>query len=103
MEEQEVIKIIEQFVIIHKIKFAKTFLQRSLGLMFRECVPHDFGLWFEFKKSKNIIVHTIFMRFDVDVLFFNEKYELIKIIKGIKPWKLVKVENVKAFLEMKSM
>lgn len=102
MKEQEVIDNLKQFVTIRKIKFAKTFLQQSLGLMFRDCIPHDFGVWFEFEKPKTVIVHSCFMKFDIDILFFNEKYKLIKLIKGMKPWKFVKMKSVKGFLEIKS-
>ncbi|MCK4526145.1 DUF192 domain-containing protein [candidate division WOR-3 bacterium] len=101
MNEQEVIDNLKQFVTISKIKFAKTFLQQSLGLMFRDCIPHDFGLWFEFKKPKKVVVHTFFMKFNIDVVFFGENQKVIKVVRNMQPWKFVKVEGVKEFLEVK--
>ena len=99
--EQKIINNLKQFVTIHQIKFAKTFLQQSLGLMFRECIPHDYGVFFEFKKPKNIIVHTLFMRFNIDIIFFGENQKVIKIVRNMQPWKFIKVDNVKEFLEVK--
>lgn len=101
MEEQEIIDNLKQFVTVRKIKFAKTFLQRSLGLMFRDCIPHDFGLCFEFRKPKTVLVHTYFMKFNIDVVFFGEKQKVVRIVKNMKPWKFVKVEGVKEFVEVK--
>ena len=101
MEEQEVIQNLKQFVTVHKIKFARTFLQQSLGLMFRDCIPHDFGLWFEFRKPKKVVVHTLFMRFAIDIVFFGENQKVVRIVRNMKPWKFVKVEGVKEFLEVK--
>ena len=101
MEEQDIIDNIKQFVTIHKIKFARTFLQQSLGLMFRECIPHDFGVWFELNKPKTVVVHSWFMKFNIDIIFFDENQKVIKIVRNMKPWKIVKVEGVKGFLEVK--
>lgn len=102
MDDQEIIENLKQFVVIDKIITAKTPFQQFFGLMFRKSMPYDYGLWFEFEKPKNIFIHSCFMRFNINILFFNEKYELIKIIKDMKPWKFVKVKNIKGFLEMKS-
>ena len=99
--EQEIIDNIKQFITIDKIILARTFLQQSLGLMFRKDIPYDYGVFFEFKKPKNIIVHTSFMRFNLDIVFFGENQKVIKIVKNMQPWKVVKVEGVKEFLEIK--
>ena len=101
MEEQEIIDNLKLFVAINKIIFAKTFLQQSLGLMFRDCIPHDFGLWFEFKKPKTIFVHTFFMQFPIDAIFFGDNQKVVRIVRNMQPWKVVKVEGVKEFLEVK--
>lgn len=99
--EQEVIDNLKQFVTINKIVFARTFLQQSIGLMFKRDIPYDYGIFFEFKKPKNIVVHTWFMRFNLDIMFFGENQKVIKIIKNMQPWKVVRVKNVKEFLEVK--
>ena len=99
--EEDIIENLKQFITIHKIKFAKTFLQQSLGLMFRDCIPHDFGLWFQFRKPKTVLVHTFFMQFNIDIIFFGEKQKVVRIVRNMKPWKVVKVKGVKEFLEVK--
>lgn len=101
MNEQEIISNLKQFVTIDKIIFARTFLQQNLGLMFKKDIPHDYGIFFEFKKPKKVVVHTLFMRFAIDVVFFGENQKVIKIVKNMEPWKIVEVDNVKEFLEVK--
>ena len=101
MEEQEIINNLKQFVTIDKIIIARTFLQQSLGLMFKKDIPYDYGVFFEFKKPKNIVVHTLFMRFNIDIIFFGENQKVIKIVKNMQPWRVVKAGNVKQFLEVK--
>jgi len=101
-EEQELIDNLKKFVKINEIVIAKSFLQQTLGLMFKKTFPYDCGMWFEMDKQKTVVIHSYFMRFSLNIYFFNEKYELIKIIKNMKPWKHIRVEGVKAFLEMRS-
>ena len=101
MNEKEIISNLKQFVTIDKIIFARTFLQQSLGLMFRKDIPHDYGVFFEFKKPKNIVVHTFFMRFNLDIIFFGENQKVIKIVKNMSPWKVVRAKSIRGFLEVK--
>lgn len=101
INEQEIIKNLKQFVTIHKIVTVKTPLQQAIGLMFRKSIPYDYGVWFEFDKPKTAVVHTYFMRFNIDIIFFGENQKVIRIVRNMQPWKVVKVEGVKEFLEVK--
>mgnify|MGYP000624969616 CR=1 FL=1 len=86
---------------LHRVEIVSTPLQQSFGLMFRKSIPDDYGMWFEFKKPKNVLVHTWFMRFPINVRFFDKDFKLMKIVRCLKPWHHVKVKNVKAVLETK--
>ena len=70
--------------------------------MFKKDIPLDYGVFFEFKKPRNIVVHTLCMRFNIDIIFFGENQKVIKIVKNMKPWKIVRAKGVKEFLEVKS-
>lgn len=82
------------------VEYALSPLQRFRGLMFRK----DFKgkMVFRFTRLCTILVHTFFMRFSIDVRFYNEKNEMIKEVKNMKPWRFVYVKNVKCFSERKS-
>lgn len=84
----------------YNIQYANTFLKRTLGLMFKK----DFcgELVFTFGKPTNLFIHTLFMKFGVDVVCYNEKKELVKTAK-LKPWRFMYVKNVKWFIEKKSV
>ena len=101
MEDQEIIENLKQFVVLRKIITAKTPFQQAIGLMFRKSIPYDYGIWFVFDKPKTAVVHTLFMRFPIDIIFFGEEQKVIRIVRNMKPWKFVKVEGVKEFLEVK--
>lgn len=82
------------------VEYAKTCLQKTIGLMFRkDCIGK---MIFTFKKPASIYIHTFFMRFPVDISCYNEKYENIREVKNMKPWRVVVVKDVKLLAEQKS-
>ena len=84
---------------LYKIHYANTFLKRTLGLMFKK----DFlgELVFTYTKPTNLFIHTLFMKFDIDVVCYNKKNELIKLTK-LQPWRIMFVKSVKRIIEKKS-
>ena len=83
----------------YKIHYANTFLKKTLGLMFKK----DFlgELVFTYTKPTNLFIHTLFMKFDIDVVCYNKKNEVIKLRK-LQPWQIMFVKDVKWFIEKKS-
>lgn len=69
---------------IGNIYIADTFSKRLMGYMFRK-KPHHKAIYFSPCSS----IHCFFMRFDIDVIFLNERMEIIKIVKRVKPWKVI--------------
>ena len=65
-----------------KIKYANTFFKRFKGLMGKKDI--DFGLLFSNLNDSS--VHTMFMRFDIDVYFIDEK-KIIFEKTTLNPWK----------------
>lgn len=65
-----------------KIIIADSFFTRLKGLMFQEALPPATGLLLAPCNS----VHMCFMRFDIDVVYLNTNYVVIKIVKNLKPW-----------------
>lgn len=64
------------------VLMADTFLTRFAGLMFRKKLPPATGLYLAPCNS----VHMCFMRFAIDVVYLDKEYNIIKIVKGLKPW-----------------
>jgi len=67
------------------VKLAKSFDDRLLGLMFKKQFEQGVdGLIIE----PCISIHTFFMRMDIDVIFLSRENSIIKIIYGMKPWRV---------------
>ena len=62
---------------------ASTFSEKLVGLMFSKDLGDKEGLLFETKS-----IHTHFMRYAIDVVFMNKDYKIIKIFRGMKPWRM---------------
>lgn len=82
------------------IHYANTFLKRTLGLMFKKDFQGE--LVFTYTKPTNLFIHTLFMKFDIDVVCYNKKNEVIKLTK-LQPWRFIFVRDVKWFIEKKSI
>lgn len=82
-----------------KVIEAKSFLQRSRGLMFRKDWNSETTMWIHRCNS----IHTCFMHFPIDVVFVNRKLIVKKIILNIKPWKMtLPVLSASSVFEFKS-
>ena len=76
---------------------ANSFLTRFAGLMFRQNLPTETGLFLAPCNS----VHMCFMRFAIDVVYVDKEYTIIKVVKNLKPWLgLSMCSRARATLEM---
>jgi uncharacterized membrane protein (UPF0127 family) len=63
---------------------ATSFLRRGLGLMFRKHLPEGSGLVLIPEGQ----IHMFFMRFPLDVIHADREGTVLRILEGIKPWRL---------------
>lgn len=70
-------------MISHRVEIAKSFAERSQGLLGRASLLDDNGLWIHKCGS----IHTCFMKFAIDVLYVNKKLQVVKVQRNIKPWR----------------
>ena len=77
----------DKVVIAQKVEFADTFLKRLLGLMFSKNLGNKDGLLFYPSNS----IHTFFMNYPIDVIFLNNKNEVVKVIPSMKPWRITRI------------
>lgn len=71
--------------IVSKVKVCRSFLSKSLGLMFRFDLV-DKGLVFVFDKEKKIGLHMFFVFMPIDVLFLNSKKKVVEIKENFMPF-----------------
>lgn len=65
-----------------KIEYADTFFKRFKGLMLKKDI--DFGVVFANLSGSSI--HTMFMRFEIDVYFLDENNVIYEKV-SLKPWR----------------
>ena len=68
------------------VEIANRTLSRTIGLMGRNKIETDHALLIYPCQQ----IHTYFMKFTIDCLFIDKKYQVVQIIEGLKPWKISK-------------
>ena len=71
-------------VVVARMERADTLWKQTIGLLGRDALEADSGLWLEPCNS----VHTFGMRFSIDVLFLNRKGVAIKTAHRIVPYRI---------------
>jgi len=66
------------------VEIANTFWRRGKGLIGRGSLPDGYGLVIRPCGS----IHMFFMSIPIDVLHLDRQGHVIKILHGIKPWRL---------------
>ncbi|HID57063.1 TPA: DUF192 domain-containing protein [Candidatus Poribacteria bacterium] len=70
-------------IVGERIKVADTFWSRFLGLLGRKGISPGEGVLLLPCSS----VHTLFMRFAIDVLFLDERMKVVKVLPSLKPYR----------------
>jgi uncharacterized membrane protein (UPF0127 family) len=68
-----------------RIRLARTFRERTVGLLRTPSLEPGEGLWIENAPS----IHMFFMRYPIDAVFVSADGRVTKIVPGLKPWRLV--------------
>ncbi len=72
-------------VLVERLFVAETFWQRFRGLQFAQPLAADSGLLLRNCRS----VHTMWMRFAIDLFFLSEELRILEIRVRVKPWRAV--------------
>jgi uncharacterized protein len=79
-----------------QVSVAATSSQRRTGLLKHSSLPQGGGLWIKPCES----IHTIFMRFPIDVIYVDRKARVRKIRHSLRPWRLSFCLLAKSVLEL---
>ena len=66
-----------------KARVARTFAERAKGLIGTKDLAADEGMLIE----KCNAIHTFFMSFPIDAVFLDDSDRVVKVVRGIKPWR----------------
>ncbi|MEK7382253.1 MAG: DUF192 domain-containing protein [Elusimicrobiota bacterium] len=67
-----------------KVEKADTTASRNIGLLGRESLAADEGLWI----TPCPMIHTFFMKFPIDAVFLKRDLSVARVIEGLKPWRV---------------
>lgn len=85
-----------EIVLKGPLYLANSFWGRFKGLMLKKCIGEEEGIFF---KNVNRI-HTCFMLFPIDVVYFSKDYRVLY-IETVYPWKISSnVKGAKHILEV---
>lgn len=72
-----------------KLKYMNTVLEQMKGLMFVKDIPRDYALVFPFKKRKEVVIHTWFCKFNLDIGLLDENNRVFKLFANVKPFRII--------------
>lgn len=71
--------------LLTEVRIARKFFERFCGLMFKKQISDSDVIVFPRCNS----IHTFFMRDCIDVIFVGQSGAVIRIVEGLKPWRLL--------------
>lgn len=83
-------------IVCANCELAETFSTRFRGLMGRSFLPADEGLLFNRTGS----IHMFFMRFPIDVVFCDADLRVVKVVRGLRPWRTAGARGAKVTIEL---
>lgn len=86
-------------VLVDKLETANSLLMRMKGLIGKESIDGNYGLWIRRCNS----IHTFLMSFPIDVIFIDKNLKVKKCIEQIVPNKIIwPVFGASSVIELKS-
>ena len=79
-----------------RCEIARSFVGRMRGLLGRRSLAPDEGMFFPRTGS----IHMFFMLFPIDVVFFDRDLVVLKVVPGLRPWRIAGARGAKAVVEL---
>jgi len=83
-------------VVCARCAIADTPLSRLRGLLGRASLAADEGMLFRGTGS----IHMFFMRFAIDAVFCDRDLVVVKIVRGLRPWRTSGARGAKVVIEL---
>lgn len=73
--------------VVRRVEEASDFLGRGVGLLGRDALEPETGLWIHPSKS----IHTFGMRFSIDAVFLDRRHRVVRVVADLRPWRMVPI------------
>lgn len=74
----------EERTVIERLHVARSWRERRRGLLDRDSLADDEGMWFPACR----LIHTFGMKFAIDLVYLDERFEVCKIVEQLRPARL---------------
>lgn len=81
-----------------KLYRMETFWSRARGLLNKRAISETDAYWIRPCSS----VHSFGMRFAIDVVFLDEEFTVLGLVKPLRPWRCVFSSKAKSVLELRA-
>lgn len=71
-----------------KVEWARTPWKKFLGLMFRKSIRRPLVLELVAESRWLATIHTLFMRFPIDLVFLDSERRVVDIVRDVGPWRM---------------
>ncbi len=72
-----------------EVRLARTFLERTLGLMGKKSMVEGSTLWIQGSRFIPCnSIHTCFMNFSIDAVFVDRELKVRAVYRDLKPWRM---------------
>lgn len=78
------------------VRIARGFLARFRGWMFRRADEARIGLWL----APCDAIHTLFMRFEIDVVFLDANRRVMVVDHRVRPWRIRAYLGAQSVIEL---
>lgn len=83
-------------VVCERCLIADAVVLRLKGLLGRRELPAGEGVWIRPTNS----IHMFFMRFALDAVFLDRDDEVLRIVPGLKPWRMASCRRARSVIEI---
>lgn len=85
-------------VVCERVRVADTWVRRLRGALFRRTLPSDEGCVLR----PSFSIHTMFMRFPIDVVFLDQDLSVLKISAGVRPFHAASCRGAREVVELRA-
>ena len=85
-------------VVCERCELAERGLAKMRGLLGRDSLEPGTGMLIDAAPS----VHMFFMRFPIDVVFLDRDRKVVRVVQGLRPWRIAGARRAVAALELPS-
>jgi uncharacterized membrane protein (UPF0127 family) len=91
-----VVRTAEGVIVCERCEIPKSSFARMRGLLGRDRLEPGSGMLIDAAPS----VHMFFMRFPIDVVFLDRDWRVVRVVHGLRPWRVAGARRAVAALEL---